>query len=92
VDKMRKMVLLGSLISLLILPLTCAPIAKTQKPPLTIVGEQIEKKLATISRINPTLSEELRRLPELKRGLDEKGVLALNRILRIILNQQILMR
>jgi len=81
VYKMKKMLSLGCLTSLLFLLLTCAPITETQKASLISAGEEVEKELTNLSKVNPVLVEELRRLPELKRGLNEKGVLALKRII-----------
>ncbi len=72
---MRKALLLGLCLFLM----ACAPITGTSKQPLQL-GEKAQKDLAELSKGNPALADELRRLPELRRGLDERGVLALNRI------------
>lgn len=62
----------------------CAVTPKTEtKTPLSPFGDKVERELANISRINLTLTEELKKLPELKRGLNEKGVLALSRIVSL---------
>jgi hypothetical protein len=75
---MRRMAILG----LCFLLLACASITETQKP-TSPVGDKAEKELNDLSRINPALADELWRLPELKRGLNEKGVLALRRVVTL---------
>ena len=77
---MEKIILLALLLSLFALLLTCAPISETQTPLCAVGGKEVEKEVTNLSKINPTLAEELRRLPELRSGLNERGVLALNRI------------
>lgn len=79
-NNMKKMIFLGFLISLPLLLLTCAPITETQKASLTPAGEEVEKELTDLSKVNPVLVEELRRLPELRTRISDKGVLALNRV------------
>lgn len=80
---MRKVVLLGLCLFLM----TCASITETKKPEKhpdiiqpTQFKEEVERELSQLSKTNPVLAEELRKLPELKKGLNEKGVLALNRV------------
>ena len=77
---MKKMIFLGFLISLPLLLLTCAPITETQKASLIPAVGEVEKELTNLSKVSPVLAKELRRLPELGRGLNERGLLALNRI------------
>jgi len=58
------------------------PVVET-KGPLSAFGEKVERELSRLSKISPTLAEELEKLPELRRGLNEKGVLALSRIVSL---------
>lgn len=75
---MKKVVSLGLCLFLT----TCAPMAETTKPSFQI-PEKAERDLTDLSRVNSTLAEELKKLPELKRGLNEKGVFALSRIVTL---------
>jgi hypothetical protein len=75
---MKKMAIVG----LCLFIVGCAPIKETVIP-ATPLGEKVERELGSLSRVNPILSDELRRLPELRRGLDEKGTKALNRLVKL---------
>ncbi|MBS3905548.1 MAG: hypothetical protein KGZ49_00805 [Syntrophaceae bacterium] len=83
---MRKTILLVIIIPLFLAVLNCASVNETQKseklPEVKQARfkEEADKELSHLFKINPVLAEELRKLPELKRGLDEKGLVALNRI------------
>ncbi len=76
------------IIPLFLFVLNCASINETQKsdkfPEVKQARfkEEADKELSHLFKVNPVLAEELRKLPELKRGLDEKGLLALNRIVK----------
>ena len=80
---MRMLAILGSCF----LILACASVTENQKP-VTPFGDKVEKELAILSSINPALADELRRLPELRRGLDEKGTQALHRIVTFYTQSQ----
>ncbi|MDI6763656.1 MAG: transglutaminase-like domain-containing protein [Thermodesulfobacteriota bacterium] len=85
---MRKAILLVIIIPLFLSVLNCASVNETQKsdkfPEIKQARfkEEADKELSHLFKVNPVLTEELRKLPELKRGLDEKGLLALNRIVK----------
>lgn len=72
---MKEVVLWGLCLFLM----ACVPITETTKPSFQI-GEKAERDLTDLSKVNPILADELRKLPELKKGLDGKGILAVNRI------------
>ncbi len=80
------MSLLVIIISLFLAVLNCATVNETQKPDKLTEAQQArfkgeaDKELSHLLKINPILTEELRKLPELKRGLNEKGLVALKRI------------
>jgi hypothetical protein len=87
-DKMRRPILLVIIIPLFLAVLNCASVNETQKPEKFLevkqarLKEEADKELSHLFKINPVLAEELRKLPELKRGLDEKELAALNRIVK----------
>lgn len=83
---MKKVVFLINFAILFLLISKCAPISEIQQgrkyrdvedPRLR---EEVERILGHLSNTNPALTEELQKLPELKKGLDEKRAVALNRI------------
>ena len=80
---MRRLAILGSCF----LILACVSVTENQKP-VAPFGDKVEKELAILSSINPALADELRRLPELRRGLDEKGTQALHRIVTFYTQSQ----
>ncbi len=85
-DGMRATIFLVITISIFLFVLNCAPVNETQRsgriPEVKEAKfkEQADKELGHLFEANPVLAEELKKLPELKRGLDERGLLALNRI------------
>jgi len=85
-DKMKKLVFLVWTISLFSFLIACTAIKETQKPEKVSEGiqtrfkEEVEKELIILNKTNPILAEELKRLPELRTGLNEKGVVTINRI------------
>ncbi len=85
---MRRTFLLVIIIPLFLAVLNCASVNETQKPEKfpevkqARFKEEADKELSHLFKINPVLAEELRKLPELRRGLDEKGLAALNRIVK----------
>lgn len=85
-DKVKKLLFLLWTISLFSFLLGCTAIKETQKPEKVSEGlqtrfkEEVEKELIILNKTNPILAEELRRLPELRTGLNEKGVVAIKRI------------
>lgn len=86
VNGMRRTFLLVIIIPLFLAVLNCASVNETQKPEKFPEVKQVrfkgetDKELNHLFKVNPVLAEELRKLPELRRELDEKGLPALNRI------------
>ena len=86
VDGTRTTILLVIIISMFLFVLNCASVNETQRSEKfpeakeAIFKEEADKELSHLSKVNPVLAEELRKLPELKRGLDEKGLLTLKRV------------
>jgi len=85
---MRTTILLVLIISIFLFVLNCASVNETQRsgkfPEVKEARfkEEADNQLSHLSKVNPVLAEELKKLPELKRGLDEKGLLTLNRIVK----------